>query len=98
MGAEAMQQSLPTSARRAPNSQRGTTLIEVLIAFLLLSIGLLGVAALHARALQYGVDGQDRTRAAMLANELVSSIWANRSNPPSSTVITAWQTKVSARR
>ena len=75
--------------------QRGVSVIEALVALLLLSIGMLGMASLHGRAIQYGTDAQDRVRAAMLANELVASLWATRSNTLSAAAIEAWQTRVS---
>jgi type IV pilus assembly protein PilV len=87
----------PVAAIKAgPRNQRGSSLIEVLIAFLLLSVGMMGMAAMHGRAIQYSVDGQDRTRAALLASEMVSLMWAKRSNAPSNTDIAAWQSKVTS--
>jgi type IV pilus assembly protein PilV len=77
--------------------QKGVSLIEALIALLLLCVGLLGIAGMHGRAVQYAVDGEDRNRAAILANEMVSLMWASRTNDkanlPSGTV-TAWQARV----
>ncbi len=55
--------------------QRGTTLIEVLISILLLSLGLLSLVGLHARTLQTTVDAENRGNAALLANEMVSAMW-----------------------
>ncbi|PXW96261.1 type IV pilus assembly protein PilV [Sphaerotilus hippei] len=81
----------PAGARR---HQRGVSLIEALIAFLLLSIGVLGMAALHARAIQYAVDGEDRNRAALLASELSSQMWTARTTSLPAATITAWTTRV----
>lgn len=78
------------------------TLIEVLIAVLLFSLGVLGMVALQGRATQISTDAEDRNRAAMLANEAVSLLWqyvptagANPSAIPPG-VIAAWQAEVAA--
>ena len=87
---------VPVRPRRAPaRAARGTTMIEVLIALLILSFGVLGIAALHSRAVQYSLDAEDRNRAALLANELASTMWLVQSTSLASATITAWQTKVS---
>lgn len=84
------------TASIGPQPQRGITLLEGLIALLLLSFGVIGMAALHARAIQYALDAEDRNRAALLANELASLMWlAQTSSLPSATVA-AWQTRVAA--
>lgn len=74
---------------------RGVSVLEVLVALLLLSLGVIGMAALHARAIQYALDAEDRNRAALLANELSSTMWLNRSTTVASATLTSWQTKVS---
>lgn len=58
----------PTSS---PARQRGFSLIEVLIAALLVSIGLLGAAGMHLRAIEYTVDTERRQMAAMVASDLM---------------------------
>lgn len=73
-------------------------LIEVLVSILLFSFALLGLVAMQARAIQFSAEAEDRNRAALLANELVSTMWAqqtaNKSNL--SAQISAWQTRVKA--
>jgi type IV pilus assembly protein PilV len=59
--------------------QRGMTLLEVLVALLLFSLGILGMVALQAKAIQYSVDAEDRTRAALIANEVLTTMLANKS-------------------
>ena len=54
----------------APRRQSGLTLIEVLVAMLIFSFGLLGFVGLQARAIQYSVSAEDSNRAALLANEI----------------------------
>ncbi len=62
--------------RRSPSStsQQGFSLIEVLVAALLVSIGLLGAAGMHMRAIEYTVDTERRQMAAMVAAELMETM------------------------
>lgn len=75
---------------------RGFTLLEVLVSLLIFSFGVLGLVALQARTMQQGADSEDRARAALLANEMVSSMWMNQSATPSATVLASWQSRVEA--
>lgn len=59
--------------------QRGFSLLEVLIAVLILSFGLLGVAALQVRTLQGTQSSNYRSNAAVLTHEIIDAIRANRS-------------------
>ena len=78
------------------NDQKGALLLEVLISMLIFSFALLGLVALMARAIQFSVDAEDRNRAALLANEMVSTMWAQKTVNAStlSSEITAWQSRV----
>lgn len=60
-----------------PYRQGGLTLIEVLIAVLVLSIGLLGFAGLQASALQFNHSAHMRTTATNLAYDMVDRMRAN---------------------
>lgn len=71
-------------------------LLEALIAMLIFSLGVLGIVALRAKASQYSVDSEDRTRAAMFASELATTMWQSKSTSLDSTTISAWQTRVQA--
>ena len=84
--------AIPSRRRRA---SAGFTLIEVLISILIFSLGVLGTVALQARAAQFAEQNGDRSRAAVLANEMVSSMWAHQSATPDSTYLASWQTAVS---
>jgi type IV pilus assembly protein PilV len=57
---------------------RGFTLVEGLIALLVVSIGLLGIAALYVETLQSGRSAQFRTQAVSIAADLADRIRANR--------------------
>lgn len=65
--------------RIALQKTRGVTLIEILIAVLVLSIGLLGLAALQGFSLQAGQGAYHRTQATNLAYEIADFTRLNRS-------------------
>jgi type IV pilus assembly protein PilV len=66
---------LPT--RPLIRAQRGVALLECLIALLVFSFGVLGIAGLEARAINFSVDSEDRNRAALFASEIASNMWLN---------------------
>ncbi len=57
--------------------QRGFSLIEVLVALVLVAIGVLGMVALQGRSIQYTQDSVQRNSAVMLVNDLTEIIRAN---------------------
>jgi len=59
-------------------AQRGFHLIEVLVAVVILSIGLLGIAALQVQGLRYNYGSFSRSQAVVIANDLAERIYANR--------------------
>lgn len=61
-------------------SQRGVGLIEVLVALLVLSFGLLGVAAMQAAALRNNHSAAERSMGAMLSQSIIESMRANRAD------------------
>ncbi len=75
---------------------RGSSLLEVLVAILIFSFGLLGLLALQARASQYSVSAEDTNRAALLAGELSASMWAARTVQLPQADIDAWNTRVAS--
>lgn len=62
------------------NRQRGVGLIEVLVALVILSIGLLGMASLQAASLRANHQAYLRSQAVILARDVVDRMRANR--PP----------------
>ena len=70
----------PDLAPCAVSRQRGFTLIEVLIAALVLSIGLLGLAGLQSVSLKMNQGSYLRTQATNLAYEITDVMRANSSN------------------
>lgn len=63
------------SQQRSAN--RGVTLIEVLVAVLVLSIGMLGIAGLQARALKYNQSSYERSVAVIQSQSIGDSMRAN---------------------
>ncbi|HQX61312.1 MAG TPA: type IV pilus modification protein PilV [Burkholderiaceae bacterium] len=61
-------------------SPRGFTLLEVLIALLVLSFGLLGLAALQAYSVKANQSANFRSQATGFANMMLDNIRANRAN------------------
>lgn len=57
--------------------QAGMTLIEVVVAIVILAIGALGVAGLQARALKGNESSLQRTQAVIAANSLIDAMHAN---------------------
>jgi type IV pilus assembly protein PilV len=62
---------------------RGVTMIEVLVALLILTIGLLGVAGLQARMQTAEIEAYQRAQAIVLLQDMVDRINANRVNAAS---------------
>jgi len=60
------------------NGQSGTTLIEVLITVVLVSIGLLGLAGLQLTTVQNSNSSSERFEATTLAQDVLERIRANR--------------------
>jgi type IV pilus assembly protein PilV len=58
--------------------QAGTTMIEVLVAIIIVVVGLLGLAGLQSRVSLAEVESFQRTQAIVLAQDMASRISANR--------------------
>ncbi|MCU0976326.1 MAG: type IV pilus modification protein PilV [Steroidobacteraceae bacterium] len=67
-----------TSQRIARRRQAGMTLVEVLVALLVLSIGLLGIAALQTTGLRATQASGARSQAVMLSYDIIDRMRANR--------------------
>ncbi len=88
-----LHKAAPRASRVRPR-QGGFTLIEVLVVLLLFSVGLLGLVGLQAKAMQISTSGEDSTRAALLANEMASAMWAANSVTDGAATAAAWNTRV----
>jgi type IV pilus assembly protein PilV len=82
-----------TPRRSSPQShQAGVALIEVMVSLLIFSLGVLGVVAMQGKAITYTVDAENRSRAALLASEIVASMWLEGTTSP--TTLTTWASRV----
>ena len=63
---------------RLPQHQRGTTLIEVLVAILVTAIGVMGAAAVQLNAVKFNQTAKFRSTAVFLANDIADRLRANR--------------------
>jgi type IV pilus assembly protein PilV len=59
-------------------SQKGVTMIEVLVAVIVLSIGLLGLAGLQSAGLTHNQSASFRSTATMMTYSILDSMRANR--------------------
>lgn len=58
--------------------QRGATLIEVMVAMIVLAIGILGIAALQTTSVQANYSSYYRSQATLLAADITDRMRANR--------------------
>ena len=63
-----------------PQQQGGVILIEVLIAILIFSFGILGLVGIQANAIKQSGDAKLRTDASYLVGQIISHMWIDRSN------------------
>jgi len=59
-------------------AQRGFGLVESLVALVVISVGMIGIAVLYGQGLRASVTALDRTRAVNLASDMADRIRANR--------------------
>lgn len=60
-----------------PHQPRGFTMIEVLVALVVLSVGLLGLAGMQLTGLRYNQGAYSRSQAALMANDIIDRMRAN---------------------
>ena len=61
-----------------PSNERGVGMLELLVAILILSFGILGIAALQARALSYSQLSTFRSQATALTDDVLDRMRADR--------------------
>ncbi|WP_120798842.1 prepilin-type N-terminal cleavage/methylation domain-containing protein [Thiocapsa rosea] len=69
-----MRNILPSTA--GPRHERGVTLIESLVTMVVVSIGLLSIAGLQLKSLQYSSTSYHRSEATIQSADLVERLWA----------------------
>jgi type IV pilus assembly protein PilV len=62
---------------KTPSNNSGFTLIEVLVTIVVVSIGLLGLAGLQISGLRANVSSEARSKATLLANDIIERMRAN---------------------
>ncbi|MEJ1336876.1 MAG: type IV pilus modification protein PilV [Candidatus Sedimenticola sp. (ex Thyasira tokunagai)] len=72
--------TLLQSISQTNNKQQGATLLEVIVSFMLLAIGLLGVTALQISGSQFSHDAYLRSQISISMNDMVDRMRINRSN------------------
>jgi type IV pilus assembly protein PilV len=65
---------------RNSRNNKGFTLIEVLVALLILAIGILGIAGLQFQALRFNHDAYLRTQVTVAATEIIDLMRLNSAN------------------
>jgi len=68
---------LITHQKSTPQRQRGFSLVEVLIALVIMSVGMLGIAGLYVQSMQAGRTSMFRHHAVTLAGDVADRIRAN---------------------
>lgn len=71
--------SLKQQPRFVVSLHKGFSLLEVLVALLVLSIGLLGLAALQTTGIKFNQQSYQRTQATLQAYEIIDRMRVNRS-------------------
>lgn len=68
---------------KTARSQKGVLMLEVLVALLIFSIGAVGMVMMQSISSANSVNSEDRATAALLANDMISELWAafNPSTP-----------------
>lgn len=62
------------------HNQGGVVILEALIAILIFSASLLGLIGIQASAIGLSIDAKNRADAAFLADQIISQMWADRTN------------------
>jgi len=65
----------PDGALRGNPLQRGSFMLEALIAILIVALGILGTVGLYARSVQQVDDAKFRGEAALLTSSLIGQMW-----------------------
>lgn len=67
--------------KQPATNQRGSMLLEALIAILIFSMGILAIVGLQAASIRLSSDAKYRTDAIMLANEIIGRMWVADRTP-----------------
>lgn len=76
------------------NRVRGYSLVEIMVALLIFSIGLLGLVGMQTRAVQLSADADDTNRAALLASQIGAAMWTGQNIAVEPALVALWQMRV----
>jgi len=85
---------VPSFSPQRGAAQQGGILIEVLVAIVVFSFGLLGLVGMQVSATQYALEAEDRGRAALFADDLAAQMRLSRSVSLSVDQIDDWTDRV----
>ena len=71
---------MKTTLHNLPRAQRGSMLLEGLIAILIFSVGILAIVGMQATAIKNSTDAKYRADASYLAGQIIGQMWADRGN------------------
>jgi type IV pilus assembly protein PilV len=71
---------VPKRMTASRSNQAGVVLLEVLVAALIFSIGILGMIGMQAASVTAVSDAKYRSEAAMVADQILARIWADQAN------------------
>lgn len=105
-----MSASSRPSCQRRRRGQRGLSLIDALIAIVILTFGLVGMSRMQGRTVTAATDAQLRTTASQLADELLNTVLVDTANaacytlpaagacgsPAAAARVTEWSARVAA--
>ena len=74
------QRAVVSSCRRQRRSDGGFSLVEVLVAMLILTIGMIAIAALLAVTTQMAMGAREAPRSTRLAQDKVDELWSIGNN------------------
>jgi type IV pilus assembly protein PilV len=90
---QSLRTAAPARVCRAKR-QAGFTLIEIMVAVLIFSFGLLGLVGLQSRAIEFSTSAEDSNRAALLANDIGSLMVVSSTVTLPQTQLDEWQAQV----
>lgn len=69
-----------TPQKATPSAQQGVVLIEVMVAILLFSVGVLAIVGLQATMIKSTADAKYRADATYIAQSRIGQLWADPAN------------------
>ncbi|MDP2827756.1 MAG: prepilin-type cleavage/methylation domain-containing protein [Sulfuricellaceae bacterium] len=67
-------------ARANREAQKGSMMLEALIAILIFSMGILAIVGLQSAAIGFSSDAKYRTDASFIANQAIGELWGDRND------------------